>query len=152
MNECIKVIGSLIIEHFRNNKRIRIDEYKNVVVNTGLAQVAGLIVNLETDYFDYMAIGTGTTEAQATDTALESEITTGGGARAAATITRITQDVTNDTAQFVHQWTFTDSFAITEAGIFNDPSAGVMLSRKTFSAYNVVSGDELQITWRIQFK
>ena len=99
-----------------------------------------------------MAIGTGTTAPQPTDTALENEITTGGGARAAATITRITQDVTNDTVQFVHQWTFTSSFAITEAGIFNDSTAGVMLSRKTFSAYNVVNGDELQITWRVQFK
>ena len=99
--------------------------------------------------FTYIAIGTGTASASASDTALGTEITTGGGARASATVSRVTTDVTNDTAQAVVTFNFTSGFAVTETGLFNASSSGTMLNRQVFSAVNVTSGDSLQVTIKI---
>lgn len=121
----------------------------NIVTNVGMAGVASRINGAGGEAaFTFIAIGTGTAAPAATDTTLGSEISTGGGARAAATASRVTTDVTNDTAQLVHTFTFTATFAVTEAGVFNASSGGVLLQRQTFSAINVVSGDSLQVTER----
>lgn len=139
------------IKHIRKGIVIREDEYHNVVTNAGKAAVAGLILNdVSVDDFDYIAVGTGTTSELATDTTLETEITTGGGERAAAVGTRVTTAVTNDTAQLAYTFSFTASFAVTESGVLNAASAGDLLCRKTFSAYNVVNGDSLEVTWKVQ--
>lgn len=119
----------------------------NLITNAGMAGVASRINGADSeDAFTYIAIGTGTTSANATDTALETEITTGGGARASATASRTTTDVTNDTARLVKTFTFSDTFAVTEAGALNAGSSGVLLNHQVFSAVNVVSGDSLQVT------
>ena len=119
-------------------------------MNAGLRSAAGLLTGDVTNYFDYLAIGTGTTAPAATQTTLTTEITNNGGERAASTNSQVTTSVANDTAQFVHAWTFTGTFAVTESGIFDTSSAGNMLARQTFSAINVISGDSLQITWKVQ--
>jgi len=143
--------GWFTLRHIRNGDVIEERTINNTIVNAGLAQVAGLLL---TDFggtaFDYIAIGIGTTGATVTDTTLESEISTGGGERGTAVGTRITTSVANDTAQLVTTFTFTGSFAVTESGIFNDASAGTMLSRQTFGAINVSSGDSIEVTWKIQ--
>lgn len=121
----------------------------NLVVSAGAAGVASRINGAGAEAaFTFIAIGTGTVAPAAGDTTLGTEITTGGGARAAATASRVTTDVTNDTAQDVLTFNFTASFAVTESGVFNASSAGVMLARQTFSAVNVVNGDSLQVTWK----
>ena len=120
----------------------------NLVTDAGKAGVASRINGSGGEAaFTYIAIGTGTTAAAAGDTALQTEITTGGGARAAATASRVTTDVTNDTARLVLTFNFTASFAVTESGALNASSGGVLLARQVFSAINVVSGDSLQVTW-----
>lgn len=125
--------------------------YQNLVVNAGKAGVVSRINGDGAEAVStYVAIGTGTVAPAATDTTLGTEISTGGGGRAAATVSRITTTVTNDTAKWVLTYNFTASFAVTESGIFNAASSGTMLARKTFSAINVVSGDSLQITWKVQ--
>ena len=119
----------------------------NLVTNTGRAGIASRIGGSGGEAaFTYIAIGTGTTAAAAGDTTLETELTTGGGARAAATVSRTTTDTTNDTARAVLTFTFSSSFAVTEAGLLNAASAGTLLNRNVFSAVNVVSGDSLQVT------
>lgn len=119
----------------------------NLVTNAGKAGVASRINGSGAEAaFTYLAIGIGTTAAALGDTALQSEITTGGGARAAATASRTTTDVTNDTARLVYTWTFSSTFAITEAGALNASSGGTLLNRQVFTAVNVVSGDSLQVT------
>lgn len=131
-------------------------ETPNLVVNVGLAQVASLIGGLSTGTFGYIALGQGMTSPASSDTTLESEITStsGGGSRTAATISRVTTDVTNDTVKFFKTFTFTSGttggYAITEAAIFNSSgSSGVMLSRATFTAINVVSSNTLDLDYRI---
>ena len=119
----------------------------NLITNTGKAGVASRINGAGAEAaFTYIAIGIGVAAAAATDTTLESEITTNGGQRAAATPTRITTTVTNDTARNIVTYTFTGAFAITEAGELNAASVGVLLNRQVFTAVNVVSSDSLQIT------
>lgn len=119
----------------------------NLITNAGLAGVASRINGAGSEAaFTYVAIGTGTTAAAAGDTTLETEITTGGGARASATASRTTTTQTNDTATLVHTFTFSASFAVTEAGALNAASSGVLLNRQVFSAINVVSSDTLQVT------
>jgi len=115
-----------------------------------MAEVAGLINEDTSGGFKWLAIGIGVTGAQATDTTLVSEIASGGGSRAAATCTRVQTSVANDTAQMVKEWTFSATFAVTESGIFDAASDGVMLARQTFAAWNVVSGDKLELTWKVQ--
>lgn len=154
MNETkMRAVGIYEIKHFdKDGNLIEERTYKNVLTKTGFAAMAGLFGNVDSQNpFQYIAIGTGTTTETADDTALENEITTGGGERGSATVSRVTTTNTNDTCQLVKTFNFTSSFAVTESGVFNASSGGVMASRKTFSAINVASGDSLQITWKIQF-
>ena len=127
------------------------EEFDNLVVNVGKAEVAKLIGSgLGGTAFGYIAIGTGTTAEAATDTALEAEVI-----RKAATVTSVTTNVTDDTAQFEASFSSADGLtgtsAITEYGLFNDPSAGTMLSRTVQAAKNLDwdAGDTLSVTWQI---
>lgn len=120
----------------------------NLITNVGHA-AANARMSGQGSYstFVNLAIGTGTTAAAAGDTALQTEITTLGGARGAATATQVTTTVTNDTTQLVKTWTFTGTFAVTEEGILdNATSGGSLLAHQVFAAINVVSGDSLQVT------
>jgi hypothetical protein len=120
----------------------------NLITNVGHA-AANARLSGQGSYstFVNLAIGTGTTAAAATDTALGTEITTGGGARGAATASQVTTTVTNDTTQLVKTWTFTASFSVSEEGIFdNASSGGNMLARQVWTAIPVGNGDSLQVT------
>jgi hypothetical protein len=144
--------GKINIKHFDFEKRLLSEEnIDNVIVNVGKAQVAGLILHDAgvSSKYEYIAVGADNTAANATDTVLGDEITTGGGERAAATGTRVLVTVASDTAQLVNTFSFTNSFSVVESGLFNDPSSGEMLARQTFSAKNVDNGDSLQVTWKV---
>lgn len=124
----------------------------NLVTTGGKGIISGQVNGVTTAPVTAIAIGIGTTAAAAGDTALESESTTNGAQRGAATCTRQTTTTTNDTSQWVKTFTFTGSFAITEEGLFdNNTSGGNMLARQVFSAIDVVSGDTLQITHKVAF-
>lgn len=129
-------------------------ELSNLVTDAGKAGVASRINGAGSEAaFTYIGVGVGTTAAAAGDTALQTEKledgTTSAAAHKSATASRVTTDVTNDTAQLVATFNFTATLAITESGVFNASSAGVLLCRQVFSAINVVSGDSLQVTWKI---
>ena len=147
----LKGYYSIVLRDMEGNVLDRRD-INNTLPNAGLALMASLILSdnpgSETGV-DYIAIGIGTTAATSNDTALESEISTGGGSRTAGVGTRTTTTATNDTAQLVSTFTFTSSFAVTEIGVFNAASSGTMVSRQTFDAINVVSGTTLECTWKL---
>ncbi len=123
------------------------------LTNTGFAEAAGLFGGVTSGVFDYIALGTGTTAATATDTALETESSATGLARAQGASSRVTTTVTNDTSQTLK--TFTNSsggtVAVTEAGLFDASSGGVMADHQVFSAVNVEDGNSLQVTYQIKF-
>lgn len=122
----------------------------NLVTNAGKAGVASRINGSGGEAaFTYIGVGTGTTAAAAGDTTLETEITDSGLARANSTASRVTTDVTNDTARLVNTFSVSGTKAVTESGVLNAGASGVLLARQVFSAVNVVNGDSLQVTWNI---
>lgn len=124
-------------------------EISNLITNAGAAGVASRINGHGSEAaFTYIAVGTGTTAANVADTTLETESATAGLSRAAATASRVTTDVTNDTAQLVKTFSVTGTVAVTESGVLNAASSGILLARQVFSAINVVNGDSLQVTWK----
>jgi len=125
------------------NKRL-VRFIPNLVVNAGLAQVAGLLVESGTAP-SYVAIGTGTTPPAAGDTTLQAEY-----ARGTATRSVKTTSVTNDTAVFERVFSFAESVEVTEAGLLNAASEGTLTSRSVFSAVSVPNGGELLVRWEIQ--
>ena len=145
-----RLIGHVYLTHYDAQGQIKDQrEYHNLVVSAGKAGVASRINGAGSEAaFTYIGIGIGTTAAAAGNTTLESEIVTAGGERAAGTPTRITTNVTDDTAQLQVTFSFTGSFAVTESGVLNAASTGTLLARRTFSAINVVSGDSIQTTWK----
>ena len=124
----------------------------NLITNAGFAGMASVCNGSGAEAaFTYIATGTGTTAADVTDTTLETELAVSGLSRAAATASRITKDVTNDTAQLSKEFTVTGTAAVTESGVLNAASTGTLLCHQIFSAINVVDGDTLTITWKIDF-
>jgi hypothetical protein len=122
----------------------------NLVTTAGKAGAASRINGAGAEAaFTYIAMGIGTTAAAAGDTALESEIVDSGLERANSTASRVTTDVTNDTAQLQNTFSVTGTKAVTESGVLNAGASGTLLARQVFSAINVVSGDSLQVTWKI---
>lgn len=123
---------------------------KNLVPSVGKAGIASRIGGSGSEAAaTYIAVGTGATAPAAGDTALQTEITDSGLARAAATMSRVTTTVANDTSQADKTFSVTGTKAVTEAGLLNAAAAGVLFGRQTFSAINVVNGDSLQITYKM---
>lgn len=126
----------------RNTGEI-IDEERihNIVVNDGLERVARRLFSNATDFFDYLAIGTGTTSATASDSALETE-----QKREQATVSY----EASYKAKFEKVFTFNsgESFNITEAGIFDDATASgsTMFNRLVFTAKAVDVDTSLSVT------
>jgi hypothetical protein len=121
----------------------------NLTTTTGKAGVASRINGSGGEAaFTYIGLGTGTTAAAIGDTTLETELAVSGLGRANSTASRVTTDTTNDTAQLVNTFTVSGTAAVTESGVLNASSNGVLLARQVFSAINVVNGDSLQITWK----
>lgn len=142
----IRITEELVIKHIRDGEVIDVDEFiDDLVVNAGLTWLAKLVNGTETNFFEYIAIGTGTTAPAAGDTTLEAEITTGGGERASAT----TSYEADYKAKWVHTFNFTATFAVTEAGILDSAVGGNLLCRNTFTAKNVENGDSLEITYKL---
>lgn len=148
-----KLKGWIRLDHFDSKGELmETVETPNALMNLGFTEVAGLFCSDQAGShtaFDYIAVGTGTTAATATQTALITEITNSGMTRATTTGTLVQVNVANDTAQFVKSFSVTGSAAVTESGVLNAASDGVMLCRQTFSAINVANGDTLQITWKV---
>lgn len=126
-------------------------QIKNLITNAGFALIAGRLNGSGSPAAaTYIAVGTGATAANVSDTTLQTELATSGLSRAAGSVSLVTTTVTNDTAQVVVTYTVSGTAAVTESGVLNAASTGTLLCRQVFSAINVVSGDSLQITWKVK--
>lgn len=136
----------LLLGHWAKKKTV-----SNLVTTAGKAGIASRINGSGGEAaFTYIAVGTGTTAAAAGDTALQTESASSGLSRANSTASRVTTTTTNDTAQLQNTFSVTGTVAVTESGILNAASSGTLLARQVFSAVNVVNGDSLQVTWKVQ--
>jgi hypothetical protein len=116
-----------------------------IVVNAGKDIVTNRMNGAGTTP-NYLAVGTGVTAEAASQTALVTEVET----RVAGTVSRVTTTTANDTFQVVGTIAVTGTRAFTESGLFDASTVGNMLCRALFTVINLVSGDSLQVTWRIQ--
>ena len=82
------------------------------------------IINTLYNKYNYIAIGTGSTPASATDTILESETQ-----RLIATKSKSTTTRTNDTITMYSLFTISSSTTLNEVGLFSASSAGDMFTR-----------------------
>jgi hypothetical protein len=123
------------------------------ITNAALAEVSGLVGNTGSKTaFTYLANGSGDTAFAASQTALVTENTANGSARAAATVSQTTTTQTNDTLKLLKQWTATGAVTIKEAGSFNAASAGTMLHRKVLdSTVTLANTDTYTYTVSIAF-
>ena len=149
LGSTLKKIFNIDLQSVFTGKWVENMTISNLVTTVGKAAVADRLGDVNTiAAFDYVAVGTGTTAANVSDTALETEITDSGLERTQGTATLVTTDTTNDTLQLLHLFSVTGTKAITEAGVLNAASSGTLLARQVFSAVNVVSGDSFQVTWQ----
>ena len=116
-------------------------EVKNLVVSAGLAYIASRMKDTTLGAMSHMAIGSGSTAAAAGNTALGTEL-----GRVALTATTVTANAVQYTATF---GAGVGTGAVTEAGIFNDDTAGTMLCRTVFGLVTKESGDSMAVTWTV---
>ena len=142
INSEIKATGRLSVVLKDSSGQVKDSrDINNLVVTSGLGYIASRMKDTTEGAMSYMAIGSGTTAAAAGDTALGTELD-----RNALTSTT----VTGNQIEYVASWAAGDGTgAVTEAGIFNDVTAGTMLARTVFDVVNKAANDTLSITWTI---
>ena len=97
---------------------------------------------------NFIALTTDSTGADAGDTTLPSEISTGGLGRAIATT--ITHVDDSNTTTLVKTFTASATHtAVQMSGTFNAASAGILAHEAVFTSVTLVSSDTLQVTWTL---
>jgi hypothetical protein len=128
----------------------KVFEDHNLLTNAGLAQIASLLISGSTLPFNYIALGTGTTPADVSDTALEAEKVTDGVPRKVANSGALTTTtVTNDTAQLIAIFNAPGGFSLSELGLFTAISSGVLGARRVFSPISVLNLQTITVTWTL---
>ena len=142
INSEIKATGRLSVVLKDSSGQVKDSrDINNLVVTSGLGYIASRMKDTTEGAMSYMAIGSGTTAAAAGDTTLGTELD-----RNAITSTTVTANQ----IEYVSSWAAGDGTgAVTEAGIFNDVTAGTMLARTVFDVVNKAASDTLSITWTI---
>ena len=137
INDGLKLKGKLSIA--LNDEVVQ--EVDNLVVTAGKGYVASRMKDASATAMSHMAIGSGTTNPAASDTALETEL-----GRVVLTSTTVSSAVVTYVATFAAG---TGTGAVTEAGILNASSSGTLLCRTAFSVVNKGSSDSMTITWTV---
>ena len=113
----------------------------NLVVDSGLNFIASRMEGTSDAVMSHMALGTDNTTAASGNTTLGAEV---------ARVT-LTSGVASSNAM-TYIATFpagTGTGALTEAGVFNDPTSGDMLCRTVFAVINKGASDSMTVTWTV---
>ena len=137
INDDLKLKGKLAIS--LNGEVVQ--EVDNLVVTAGKGYVASRMKDATATAMSHMAIGSGSTAAAASDTALGNEL-----GRVSLTSTTVSAAVVTYVATFAAG---TGTGAVTEAALLNASSSGTMLCRTVFSVVNKGSADSMTITWTV---
>ena len=143
LNEALQIHGKLSIVKTDKDGNTTTTEVPNLVVATGKTVIAARLAGNTAAVMSTMGIGTGTTPASASDTALGNQVwlnnlATAGGTPSSNTV--------------VYSATFNPSQpgtsqAITEAAVFN--TSNVMLCRIVFPVINKQTTDTITISWTV---
>lgn len=140
----------LEIKHIRNGKIIGTQKVLDKVVTTAFVNdIVDALKGDTTPYnnfknYKYHASGTGTANETIGDTALGSEVET-------RVVGSQEEGASSNIYKSVATITYSGSYAITEHGLFNAATGGVLMDRTKFAPINVISGDSIQFTFTIQF-
>ena len=137
LNDGLKLTGKLKIA--LNGETVQ--EVNNLVVTDGKEYVASRMKDATATAMSHMAIGSGSTAAAASNSALGNQL-----GRVSLTSTTVSGAVVTYVATF---GAGTGTGAVTEAGLFNASSSGTMLCRTVFSVVNKGAADSMTITWTV---
>lgn len=144
IQDSFKIKGNLSVERFDENQ-ILVEQrnINNLVVATGKNYIASRMTANTATIMSHMSVGGGNVAAATSDTLLTNEI-----ARVALDSTTATNNVITYVSTFPAG---TGTGSLTEAGIFNSPSAnsGTMLCRTRFDVVNKAAADTIVITWNV---
>jgi hypothetical protein len=140
--ESVNVKGNLeVILLDETGKQKDYRKVNNLVVAVGKDVIASRLVGNSLAIMSHMAVGSSTTPAATSQTALGTEL----GRVSLDSTTRATNTIT-------YVATFpagTGTGSITEAGILNAGTTGNMLCRTVFGVVTKASGDTVVITWNV---
>lgn len=142
--DSMNVKGELTIVHkdrFGSIKQIL--HVPNLIVTTGKTYIAARMTGTSMPVMSHMAIGSGVATPVVDNTTLGNEL---GRTGAPLFAFEATNNTITATATFIEG---VGTGSITEAGIFNDGSAGTMLCRTVFPVINKQASDTIAITWTI---
>jgi hypothetical protein len=137
INETLKLTGRVTV--LLNDEVVQ--EIDNLVVTDGKGYVASRMKDATATVMSHMSVGTGSTAAAASDSALGAE-----AGRVALTSTSVTGASVTYSASFPAG---TGTGGLTEAAILNASSGGTMLCRTVFSVVNKQSADAMTIQWQV---
>lgn len=154
LSEALNMKGKLTVQQ-RNKTNQIVAEFSadNNIVLSGRDLVAKLFINEQIAPISHVAVGTGTTQVDPkTDTNLNTELF-----RKAITKIVPTQDLTKTDGGRIKVKITTEldfneaNGALTEAGLFNANTGGVMYNRVVFPAINKTNDFKLTLIWEILF-
>lgn len=137
--EKLKTHGKAVFTQFRGGIQIDRWEVENLITDDGFDFISDVIGNgTQPGDMDHIAIGEGTTAADAADSTLENELARKPAVYAHIGGTKVfTQTVTFNAGEATG--------AITEAGVLNALVLGVLLDRLVFPVKNIGAPDSLQV-------
>jgi len=141
--------GYVTVSVVRDGQEIYHHEDHNVITDAGKDFISAQLGSTSpgTNGANYIALSSDTGGADAADTTLAAEITTGGLARSQGDYAHTGgEDTFTVTETFTASATHTD---VQLAGLFTASSAGTMMAENTFTSVSLANGDQLTITWTI---
>lgn len=145
MESNLGIKGKFRIENVTTGQIV---ESYNTIHNVGLSSIIGLLGSPSVGSpFVYIAIGTGSSTIDATDTSLGTETLR----QEADSNTIVTTTVTNDTLRLIGSFTGDTYETLNEIAIFNASglNLGSMIARGVFADTNVSGGDLINTTYDI---
>jgi len=145
----ISMRTSLVIQHLREGEIIRESKVldkkiTNVFIDAIVESLCGLSAYNNFKNFKYHQSGTGTNSESSSDTGLQTPVYD----RVAGT-----QEIgdTSNIYQSIAVITYFDSYSITEHGLFNAQTGGILMDRTVFAPYAVIANDSLRFIFTIGF-
>ncbi len=147
--DTVSASGHVTVSVVRQGNEIYHYEGRNLITDAGKDFISAQIGSTTTgsNGANYIALSNNTAAPLAADTTLAGEITGSGLDRAQGTYSH-----TAGTNTFTVQEVFTASGTVSDiqkTGLFTASSGGTMMAENTFSSVNLISGDQLTVSWTI---
>ena len=153
LQEALDPRGRLTVQKTdARNTLIETIHVHNSIVLSGRDLIAKLFVKEPIEPVSHVAVGTGSTPVQAADDKLANEIFRKPIAPVDPSQNITTTDANKRKVTITAELAFADANAtLTEAGLFNAASNGVMYNRVVFPAINKTTDFKLTLIWEILF-